>query len=172
MLCPDFPVAVIEDAVFAIDPIVISTPPKYSYGDIKVALLFHIMYSDWLRELQRIFISNATSSGFTSVSSSRLAAKFQSLQFELNSSVLQPPKEGLDSALNSLSSLLGKNAEISYDKLLRALYFCQILQEDVSSKPLKALPINYQPNLPTSSQKFISTVTSSAPPSRGEDSVS
>jgi len=142
MICPDFPYSLLEESVFALDPVFASTPSKFAYGDLKIALFFHVLYAEWLADLMKLFLSNENGSNiFVSVQAARLQQKIQNWIAETTLNYPQPPREGIEYALQLLSVGAGKSLEISYEKMLQTLFSCQILQDDVCAKPAKATSI-------------------------------
>jgi len=145
IICPDFPLSLVEDSVYAIDAatgmVPTSSPAKYYYSDLRVAIFFHIIYHDWLRELGKLFLSDTDSEHFNPLSINRLQAKLNSWQSDVTyTAIQQPPKEGIETAINSLL-LLSKGSDVTYDKVLRSLFASSIIREDVCTKNPRGLAI-------------------------------
>lgn len=140
MICSDIPLSLVEQATEIIDPIhSLSDPARYTYHDLMLSLFFHIIYHDWLKELQKMF-SQESGSSSDMINVNRLQSKILAWQTELPDSLQarMPSQETIDTAATNLAIISSKGSDISIKQWKRALLQCQSLQEDICTKPKKA----------------------------------
>jgi hypothetical protein len=157
MISPDFPRKIISDAAMSIEPLrggsnastvniansggpsaghqpankAAESAPQYAHGKLRIALYFHIIYEEWLKYIETIFREEGS---LDCLSLFRLRAYLDDCRRNWSISFSQPPSTGVDAALSQISG-----SEVSFVGLLRALFASEIVQEDVTTIPAKAV---------------------------------
>jgi len=154
MVCPDFPRNMMHAAAACCDPapkaaegtgvsglgrmhstapVAEKAPGKCWHAHLRVALYFHILYEEWLKYIETIFREEGN---LDCLSMFRLRAYLEDCRKNWNTSFSQPPANGVSAALASITA-----KEISFTALLKAMFDCVIVQEDVLCTPPLAWPL-------------------------------
>jgi len=106
---------------------------KHRLASLRVAVYFHVLYEEWLKYIETIFREEGS---LDCLSMFRLRAYLEDCRKNWSISFSQPPAEGINAALASITA-----TEISFSSLLKAMFKCAIIQDDVTSTPAHALPL-------------------------------
>lgn len=135
LLCNDFPKNIILDAAYAVNSKSIGgMPSKYLHGELSIALYFHILFEDWLKEIEKLFREE---SSLNCLSISRIRSFILNLQSSLPLTVEQPPLFCIESVFNGIA----KEISINYDDFRRCLFSNPAIIADVKRTPRTAKPI-------------------------------
>eukprot|EP01041_Mallomonas_annulata_P006430 gene6430-12997_t len=141
MICPDFPLLLLQEASCIINPVETDLTGRYIYGDLRLTVFFHLMYKEWISELKKLF-TNDTSSGsvdslIISIPASRLQYRMNTLYADIPTAINRPPNIAIDHTVSALY-IGSKPVDVNYNKFMQTLIFTQSLQDDLYYKPLKA----------------------------------
>ena len=145
MISPEFPRKIIADAAASIEPARSQArgvprgdnAPRYEHGKLRISLYFHIVYEEWLKYIETIFREEGS---LECLSIFRLRAYLDDCRRNWSISFSQPPSEGVDAALASLTG-----TEESFVGLMRALFAAPCIQADVTTVPDMAIPLLQEP---------------------------
>lgn len=143
MICSDIPMAIVEQAAEIIDPVVSSDPLKYTYNDFMLSLYFHLIYHDWLKELQKLFSGFDSGSNSEAINANRLQSKMLSWQTDLSETLKAhtPSQDAIDAVVTNLAVTSTKGSDINLKQFKKAILQIQVVQDDICSRPRKADPL-------------------------------
>ena len=141
MICPDFPKTILTQVSTFLevsDMCVESNSSntgtqKYNHGELCIALYFFISYEDWIKYIEAIFKEEGS---LDSLSMFRLKAYLEDCRNNWSLSFPQPPVEGVDGALRSISQ-----SEVSFTIFQRALIKDPSIRQDACSTFTHAKPL-------------------------------
>ena len=151
LVCSDFPRHLLLEAAIGLTVhSMVGATPKYCHGDLSVAIYFHIIYEDWLKEVEH-FLRDEHGSCCRSMA--RIRNHFAECRHLLPLTVERPSATILEDVL---ARTTGPTQEISFEELRKMLLVNEAVISDVCKVPVHATPIVSATagsmNEPTSSQ--------------------
>lgn len=120
-LCPDFVSSIVADSVKLLEPKSATRPPKYLLRELLVSFSFHLVYMEWLREVDRLYATEASEVS-RAIPLSKLKSFFLGLQASWPVSLELPPEGAIEAVVShSTSTPTQHNLELIKDEFKRAI---------------------------------------------------